>query len=442
MKNVLSIILGGGRGSRLYPLTKLRSKPAVPIGGKYRLIDIPISNCINSDLTRIYVLTQFLSTSLNRHVANTYRFDMFNRGFVEVLAAQQGEEPDPAKIGLPRSEWLQGGWYEGTADAVRRNLRHLVESDYTEVLVLSGDQLYRMDFRRLIKRHRVSQADCTIAVLPVPKDQVSGFGLVRVDDSGRVTGFVEKPKQDDQLPPFETPASYIEGQGVPFKDRPYLASMGIYLFGRDTLVKLLQEKPPATDFGKDLFPRIIDRLQVQTHLFDDYWEDLGTVKSYHECHMALCSDSPPFQFHSPDGIIFTRMRNLPPSRVVNATLDHTIISDGVVVQPGARIERSIIGVRSRIGRNTVLKDCILIGADRYETDEERAANQAKGVPGLSVGDNTVIERAILDKDCRVGRGVRIRNEKNVQEAETANYVIREGVVVIPRGAVVPDGTVI
>ena len=442
MKTVLSIILGGGRGTRLYPLTKMRSKPAVPIGGKYRLIDIPISNCINSDLTRIYVLTQFMSTSLNRHVANTYRFDMFNRGFVEVLAAQQGEEPDPAKIGVPQSEWQQGGWYEGTADAVRRNLRHLVEAEYTEVLVLSGDQLYRMDFRKLIKRHRVSQADCTIAVLPVAKDQVSGFGLVRVDDSGRVKGFLEKPKRDDQLPPYETPAGYIEGQGVPFNNRPYLASMGIYLFSRDLLVRLLQEKAPVTDFGKDLFPRIIERLHVQTHLFDGYWEDLGTVKSYHECHMALCGDTPPFQFHSHDGIIYTRMRNLPPSRIVEATLDHAIISDGVVVQPGSRIERSLVGVRARIGRNVTLRDCVLIGADRYETDEERRANLDRGVPCLTVGDDTVIERAILDKDCRVGRGVRITNAKNVQEAETGNYVIREGIVVVPRGAVVPDGTVI
>jgi glucose-1-phosphate adenylyltransferase len=441
MKNVLSIILGGGRGTRLHPLTRLRSKPAVPIGGKYRLIDIPISNCINSDLTRIYVLTQFMSTSLNRHVANTYRFDMFDRGFVEILAAQQGDEPDPTKASAP-SGHSQGGWYEGTADAVRRNLRHLIEHDYAEVLVLSGDQLYRMDFRRLIKRHRLTKADCTIAVIPVPKEQVSGFGLVQVDDSGRVTGFIEKPKRDDQLPPYETPASYIESQGVAYNNRPYLASMGIYLFGRDTAVRLLQEKPPATDFGKDLFPRIIDRLHVQTHMFDGYWEDLGTVKSYHECHMALCGDSPPFQFHSPEGIIYTRMRNLPPSRIVEASLDHAIISDGVVVQPGSRIERSIVGVRSRIGRNVTIKDCVLIGADRYETDEERAANIAKGVPCLSVGDNTVIERAILDKDCRVGRGVRIRNEKNVQEAETENYVIREGIVVIPRGAVIPDGTVI
>lgn len=442
MKTVLSIILGGGRGTRLYPLTKMRSKPAVPIGGKYRLIDIPISNCINSDLTRIYVLTQFMSTSLNRHVANTYRFDMFNRGFVEILAAQQGEEPDPANIGVPQSDWKQGGWYEGTADAVRRNLRHLVEAEYTEVLVLSGDQLYRMDFRKLIKRHRVSKADCTIAVLPVPKDQVSGFGLVRVDDAGRVKGFVEKPKRDDQLPPFETPAAYIEGQGVPFNDRPYLASMGIYLFSRDLLVRLLQEKAPVTDFGKDLFPRIIERLHVQAHLFDGYWEDLGTVKSYHECHMALCGDTPPFQFHSPEGIIYTRMRNLPPSRIVEATLDHAIISDGVVVQPGSRIERSLVGVRARIGRNVTLRDCVLIGADRYETDEERRANLDRGVPCLTVGDDTVIERAILDKDCRVGRNVRITNAKNVQEAETTNYVIREGIVVVPRGAVVPDGTVI
>src|SRR4051794_11037134 len=443
MSRVLSLILGGGRGSRLYPLTQHRSKPAVPIGGKYRLIDIPLSNCINSELTRIYVLTQFLSTSLHRHIANTYRFDMFNRGFVEVLAAQQSESMDDSFPDLTDpGPAPMGGWYQGTADAVRRNICHLLEDDYSEVLILSGDQLYRMDFRRLIKRHRISKADCTIAVLPVPKEQVAGFGLVRVDDAGRVAGFVEKPKRDEQLPPFETPASYIEGQGVAFNNRPYLASMGIYLFNRDLLVDLLQEKPLATDFGKDLFPRIIDRLTVQTHLFDGYWEDLGTVKSYHECHMALCGDDPPFQFHSPEGIIYTRMRNLPPSRVVDAVLKHAIISDGVVVQPGSRIERSLIGVRSRIGRNVTLRECILIGADRYETDEQRMANAARGIPALTVGDESVIERAILDKDCRVGRGVRITNAKGVQEAETTNYVIREGIVVIPRSAVVPDGTVI
>ena len=290
-RGVLSLILGGGRGSRLYPLTKHRSKPAVPIGGKYRLIDIPISNCINSDLNRIYVLTQFLSTSLHRHIANTYRFDMFNRGFVEILAAMQADPGNEAQIGLPG---LVGGWYEGTADAVRRNMGHLLEDNYTEVLILSGDQLYRMDFRKLIQRHRDSHADVTIAVLPVSRDQVDGFGIVRVDETGRIIGFVEKPKTEEQVRPFVTPAHYIESQGVAFRDRPFLASMGIYVFNRDMLVSMLQEKPLVTDFGKDLFPRCVARHRVQTHLFDGYWEDLGTVKSYHECHMALAGDHPPF----------------------------------------------------------------------------------------------------------------------------------------------------
>jgi glucose-1-phosphate adenylyltransferase len=439
MNKVLSIILGGGRGTRLYPLTKHRSKPAVPIGGKYRLIDIPISNCINSDITRIYVLTQYQSTSLNRHVANTYRFDVFNRGFVEILAAQQAEPIDETQ---PAHQGTQGGWYEGTADAVRRNLRHLVEDDYTEVLILSGDQLYRMDFRRLIKRHRHAKADVTIAVLPVPREQVSGFGIVRVDDGGRITGFVEKPQRDDQLPPFQTPAEQIERQGIEFRNRPYLASMGIYLFNRDMLLQLLQEKPLATDFGKDVFPRIIDRLHVQTHLFDGYWEDLGTIKSFHECHMALCSEDSPFRFHTPDGVIYTRMRNLPPSRVMDTVLRGAIISDGCLVQSGTRVERSIVGVRSRIGHNVVLKDSVVIGADFYETDDERADNRAKGVPDLTVGDNAVIQNAILDKNCRIGRGVRLVNATGVVDAEGENYVIRDGIVVIPRGAVVKDGTVI
>jgi glucose-1-phosphate adenylyltransferase len=441
---VLSLILGGGRGTRLYPLTQHRSKPAVPIGGKYRLIDIPLSNCINSELTRIYVLTQFLSTSLHRHIANTYRFDMFNRGFVEVLAAQQAESVDesvPTDLSRPGPSPV-GGWYQGTADAVRRNIRHLLEDNYSEILILSGDQLYRMDFRKLIKRHRVSQADVTIAVLPVPREQVGGFGIVRVDDAGQVVGFVEKPQTDDQVAPFTTPAEYVEGQGIPFRNRPFLASMGIYLFNRDTLVSLLQERPPSTDFGKDVFPRCIERLRVQTHLFDGYWEDLGTIQSYHECHLALAGDTPPFQFHHHDGIVYTRPRNLPPSRIVNAKLDHAIISDGSVIQPGTTIERSIVGVRSRIGRNVTLRETVLIGADRYETDEERADNERSGRPHLTIGDNCVIERAILDKDCRIGRNVTIVNAEKVTELDTENYVIRDGIVVIPRGTIVPDGTVI
>ncbi len=441
MSRVLVLILGGGRGSRLYPLTKLRSKPAVPIGGKYRLIDIPISNCIHSELTDIYVLTQFLSTSLHRHIANTYRFDMFNRGFVELLAAQQAEPPDESKP-ISEQEWLQGGWYQGTADAVRRNMRHLVEENYSEVLILSGDQLYRMDYGKLIKRHRISKADVTIAVLPVSREQVSGFGLVSVDDSGRVLDFVEKPKTDEAVAPFATPREYVEGQGIPFNDRPYLASMGIYLFNRDTLVRLLRERPLATDFGKDVFPRVIRDLHVQTHLFDGYWEDLGTIKSYHECHLALAGDNPPFMFHHPDGVIYTRMRNLPPSRIIDATLRHAVISDGCLVQAGTVIEHSIVGVRCIIGKNATVRDTVIIGADRYETDDERRANRQTGRPDLTIGDGTVVERAILDKDCRIGKNVRIVNAKGVEDAETENYCIREGIVVVPRGAVVPDGTVI
>jgi glucose-1-phosphate adenylyltransferase len=442
MSRVLSLILGGGRGSRLYPLTKHRSKPAVPIGGKYRLIDIPLSNCINSELTRIYVLTQFLSTSLHRHIANTYRFDMFNRGFVEILAAQQAESMDDVITApAPHSHSL-GGWYQGTADAVRRNMRHLHEDDYTEVLILSGDQLYRMDFRKLIKRHRISKADVTIAVLPVARHQVGGFGLVKVDESGQAIGFVEKPKTPELIEPFITQASFLESQGLTLGDRPFLASMGIYLFNRDTLVSLLAERPPATDFGKDVFPRCIERLRVQTHVFDGYWEDLGTIQSYHECHMALAGDNPPFQFHHQDGIVYTRPRNLPPSRVVGAHLDHAILSDGSVIQSGSTIVRSIVGVRARVGRNVTLLESVLIGADRYETDTDRADNERWGRPNLTVGDHTVIERAILDKECRIGSNVRIVNARGIANEEGENYVIQDGIVVIPRGAIVPDGSVI
>jgi len=429
MQNVLSLILGGGRGSRLYPLTKHRSKPAVPVAGKYRLIDIPISNCINSDLNRVYVLTQFLSVSLHRHIGHTYKFDPFNDGFVEILAAQQTNET--------------AEWYQGTADAVRQQLRYVQEDRCNEVLVLSGDQLYRMDFRQLVKTHRTTGADVTIAVLPVPEDQTSGFGIMKLDDAGRVTGFVEKPKTEEARLPFRTSSDWIERtSGIKARGREYLASMGIYLFKRDVLVDMLTAKPLCTDFGKDVFPRCIKTHQVQAHLFDGYWEDLGTVKSYHESSLALASDTPPFDFHSHEGVIYTRMRFLPASRMSGSTLDQTLVSDGCVIDRGARIERSLIGVRSRVGANATLRDTVLIGADRFETDSERAANRARGYPDLIVGEGTVIERAILDKDCRIGRNCRIVNQKGVEEDEGPNYVIRDGIVCIPKGCVVPDGTVI
>jgi glucose-1-phosphate adenylyltransferase len=428
MHEVLGFILGGGRGAGLYPLTKLRSAPAVPVAGKYRLIDIPISNCINSRLQRIYVLTQFLSVSLHRHIANTYKFDPFSQGFVEVLAAQQTNEA--------------ADWYQGTADAVRQQVRYVAEDGCSEVLILSGDQLYRMDFQQLLKTHKDSEADVTIAVLPVPASQVSGFGVVRLDDSGRVVGFAEKPQTEEQQKPFWTSPEWLQRRGIVSHGRSFLASMGIYLFKRGALLELLMAKPLATDFGREVFPRSIKTHHVQAHLFDGYWEDLGTIKAFHEASLALAGDHPPFDFHSHEGVIYTRMRFLPASRISNANLKQCLVSDGCVVLDGARAERCVLGVRSRIGRNVVLRDTVLIGADRFETDAERAANRMKGIPDLVVGDGSVIERAILDKDCRIGRQVKIVNQKGIDNDEGDNYVIRDGIVAIPRGAIVPDGTVI
>jgi glucose-1-phosphate adenylyltransferase len=428
MQNVLSLILGGGRGTRLYPLTALRSKPAVPVAGKYRLIDIPISNCINSGFKRIYVLTQFLSVSLHRHIANTYKFDPFDQGYVEILAAHQTNEA--------------ADWYQGTADAVRQQLRYVQEDPCSDVLVLSGDQLYRMDFRHLLRTHRQSGADATLAVLPVARSEVGGFGLVRLDDAGRIEGFVEKPQTEEALAPFHTPADWMEQRGVRAPGRPFLASMGIYCFTRQALLDMLGARPPATDFGKEVFPRSVRSHHLQAHIFGGYWEDIGTVRAFHEANLALAGEDPPFDFGAPEGVIYTRMRFLPASRLCGAALKNALVSDGCVIGPGARIERCVLGIRSRVGRNCTLRDTYLIGADRYETDTEREANRARGVPDLVVGDDCVIERAILDKDCRVGHNVRLVNRRGVQDEEGPNYVIRDGIIAIPRGTIIPDGTVI
>lgn len=420
------MILGGGRGTRLYPLTKLRSKPAVPVAGKYRLIDIPISNCINSGLNRIYVLTQYLSVSLHRHIANTYKFDPFDRGFVEVLAAQQTEDSTD--------------WYQGTADAVRQQIRYVVEDPCKEIMILSGDQLYRLDFADVIRTHRDRRADATIAVMPVAEAQVSGLGIMKVNDTGRVTGFVEKPQTPDLLKDVFTPAEWMQRRGVASNGRNYLASMGIYLFKKEALLDLLNTPSQAKDFGREVFPQALATHQVHAHLFDGYWEDLGTIKAYHEASLALAGRNPPFDFHTPHGVIYTRMRFLPASRIAAASLTDCLISDGCVIEPATRIERSIVGVRSRIGSNVQLRDTIVIGADRYETDEERNANARNGVPNLTIGDNTIIEGAILDKDCRIGSNVKIVNHAKMPDDEKPNYVIRDGIIVIPRGQVIPDGT--
>jgi len=428
MQEVLSLILGGGRGTRLYPLTMLRSKPAVPIAGKYRLIDLPISNCINSGLNRIYVLTQFLSVSLHRHIGNTYKFDPFSRGFVEVLAAQQTNEA--------------ADWYQGTADAVRQNMRYIQEDGYRDVMILSGDQIYRMDFRHLLRAHRENEAAVTIAVLPVSAEQASAFGIVRLDRAGRVVGFIEKPKTAAELEPWRTSSEWLEASGIKSHGRNYLASMGIYLFQRDVLIDLLNAPPPATDFGKEVFPRSIGSHRVQAYLFDGYWEDVGTVKAYHEASLALTGDKPPFDFHSPEGVIYTRMRYLPAARLVSAQVDESIISDGCVIRSGTTIQRCIVGVRTQIGRNVTLRNSVIIGADIFQTDAEFADDCRKNIPHLGIGDGTVIENAIVDKDCRVGANVRIINRNKIQDGEGPNFVIREGVVVIPKATVVADGAVI
>ena len=429
-RQVLSLILGGGRGTRLYPLTKLRAKPAVPVAGKYRLIDIPISNCINSGLHRIYVLTQFLSVSLHRHIANTYKFDMFGRGYVEVLAAMQTYEASD--------------WYQGTADAVRQNSLYVKNEHCEEVLILSGDQLYRMDYRSLIRTHRESRADVTIAAIPVREDQTAGFGLMRMDDTGRVVSFVEKPKTEPERKPYFTPTEWIEERGIKAQGRHYLANMGIYLFNADVLFELLNARPLATDFGKEVFPRNVGGKKIHAHLFDGYWEDLGTIKSYHEASLALAEPDPPFDFYTPEGVIYTRMRNLPASRIDGATLTRSVVSDGCRIGEGTVLERCLIGVRARIGSQSRLTDTVMIGSDRYETDAEVQANRSAGVPSFNVGDGTVIERAILDKDCRVGDGVRIVNEaKRVEYDDPGGmWHVRDGIVCVPRGAVIPDGTVI
>ena len=430
MRSVLSIILGGGRGSRLYPLTEQRSKPAVPVAGKYRLIDIPISNCINSGLQKIYVLTQFLSVSLHRHISNTYKFDMFSSGFVEILAAQQTNE--------------SADWYQGTADAVRQNIGYIKREAPDLVLILSGDQLYRMDYRDLLATHKERKADVTIAAIPVSEDQTPGFGLISMDDHGRVTGFLEKPKTADERAPYFTDASWIEERGIPCNNRHYLANMGIYLFETQVLIDLVTTKPLATDFGKEVFPRSYKTHSVQAHLFDGYWEDLGTIKSYHDASLALAGPYPPFDFFTPDGAIYTRMRNLPASRINGATLEASLVADGCVVGPGTRIERGLLGVRSRVGADCVIRDTVMIGSDGFETEADRAENAKNGRPDLNVGDGTVIANAILDKDCRVGKGCRLVNESRKQELNgpMGAYYIRDGIMCIPRGAIIPDGTVV
>jgi glucose-1-phosphate adenylyltransferase len=397
----------------------------VPVSGKYRLIDIPLSNCINSGLNRCYVLTQFNSVSLHRHIRSTYNFDPFDGGFVEVLAAQQTLD--------------NTNWYQGTADAVRQNLRYIEQPGVEYVLILSGDQLYRMNFQDMIVSHIQSGADVTIAAVPVHASAASGLGIMRLDDSGRVVGFLEKPKTMQELEHVRTDPAWIDARGLRSQGRDCLANMGIYLFNRTTLIDVLQ-KTDYRDFGKEVFPATIRARHVQVHLFDGYWEDIGTIKSFFEANLELALPNAPFDLSLPEAPIFTRARFLPPTRFDNTRIHGSLVADGSIIEEGAVIENAVIGLRCRIGRNVVIRNSVLMGADFYESADEIALRQTNGDPPLGVGEGSHIEGAIIDKNARIGRNVRIINEQGIDHTEETPFgMIRDGIVVTAKGTSLPDG---
>ena len=422
-KSVISIVLGGGAGSRLYPLTANRSKPAVPIAGKYRLVDIPISNCINSNLNRILVLTQFNSASLNKHIKNTYQFSMFSKGFVDILAAEQ--TPD------------NSGWFQGTADAVRQSLRHINGYDFEYVLILSGDQLYQMDFEEMIDNHAASEADISIATIPVGDREAPEFGILKANEENVITSFIEKPKAE-LLP------DWVSDTGADMKSqgRNYLASMGIYIFNRKLLFDLLEdEKKDATDFGKEIIPTSIEKYKVISYQYDGYWTDIGNIYSFFEANLALTLDLPLFNLFDNQKVVYTRARMLPPAKISGTTLEKTIIAEGSIIN-ASRIQESVIGVRSRIGHGSTIVSCYIMGNDYYETIKEIAANQQKGVPQCGIGDRCYIKNTIVDKNSRIGNDVRINGGNHLQDADHALYTVKDGIVVIKKDAILPDGFVI
>jgi glucose-1-phosphate adenylyltransferase len=429
VKKVLSIILGGGAGTRLYPLTKLRAKPAVPVAGKYRLIDIPVSNCINSEIFKIYVLTQFNSASLNRHIARTYSFAGFSEGFVEVLAAQQTPE-NPS-------------WFQGTADAVRKYIWLLEEWDIDEFLILSGDHLYRMDYRLFVERHRQTNADITLSVVPMDERRASDFGLMKTDDSGRVISFSEKPK-GEALTQMRVDTTLLGLSKEQAELQPYIASMGIYVFKKEVLIKLLRESLERTDFGKEIIPDAAKDYNVQAYLFDGYWEDIGTIEAFYHANLGLTQQPlPPFSFYDEKAPIYTRPRYLPPSKLLDCHITQSIIGEGCILK-NCRIEHSVLGVRSRIESGCSIEDSLIMGADFYQAFAERQNSlEHENIP-VGIGTDTIIRRAIIDKNARIGHDVRIINKDNVQEAEreSQGFYIRSGIVVVLKNATIPDGTII
>jgi glucose-1-phosphate adenylyltransferase len=429
VKRVLAIILGGGAGTRLYPLTKLRAKPAVPLAAKYRLIDIPISHCINSEIQRIYVLTQFNSASLNRHITRTYGMAGFSQGFVEVLAAQQTSESP--------------SWFEGTADAVRKYLWLFEEWDVDQYLILSGDHLYRMNYAEFIHRHRETKADITLSVVPVDESRASDFGLMKIDKKGRVKSFSEKPK-GEALKAMQVDTTVLGLPAEKAKEFPYIASMGIYVFERQVLLDLLKRAPDQTDFGKEVLPSSTKDYNVQAYLFKDYWEDIGTIESFYNANLALTQQpAPPFSFYDEKAPIYTRPRYLPPTKLLDSRVIESMVGEGCILRE-CTIKRSVIGIRSRVETGCVIDNALLMGSDYYESPTERLQALESGKVPLGIGANTKIQRAIVDKNARIGRNVQIVNKDGASESsrEELGFVIRSGIVVVIKNATIPDGTII
>jgi glucose-1-phosphate adenylyltransferase len=424
-KSVLSVIMGGGRGTRLYPLTMERCKPAVPLAGKYRLVDIPISNCINSGLNRIFLLTQFHTASLHRHIQSTYHFDAFGGGFVDILSAEQTEKTSD--------------WYQGTADAVRRNLIHFRTFPHDLILILSGDQLYRMDFRKVVEQHLATKADVTIAAIALPVSRLEGLGLMRINDDLAVAQFVEKPKDPAVIQGLAlSPA--IEARLSPSTEKRCLASMGIYVFNRAALAAALDNT--MTDFGKEIIPSLLGRQRLFAHVFEGYWEDIGTVRAFFEANLALAQPLPQFNFFDPTHKIYTHGRHLPAAKINRCSIDHVLIGEGAIVTDSS-LKRCIVGIRGFLGEHAHLEEVVMMGADYYETEEVQKANVANGVPQIGVGRGCRIKRAIIDKNARIGEGCILSPDGKPDGTYAGgSIVIRDGVLVVPKGAIIPAGTVV
>ena len=424
--NVVAVILGGGAGSRLFPLTHERSKPAVPLGGTYRLIDVPVSNCINSEVTQIFVLTQYNSASLNRHISRTYRFSTFSSGFVEVLAAEQTKE-NPE-------------WFQGTADAVRQMLPHLRDWKVDTLLILSGDHLYRMDYRDFLKRHYDSGADLTVSVVPCRPDEAPEFGLLKTCPEGSIVEFKEKPT-GDELESMRVDTTNFGLTADEAAKRPYLASMGIYVFNYEKLVELLNEDTSWVDFGREIIPSAIDKYSVQAHVFNGYWEDIGTIRAFYDANLDLASPLPKFNFFDTTAPIYTRARYLPPSKMHACDIDNSMVSDGCILN-GVRVRRSILGLRSRIDSGADIEDSILMGSDFFESLAEIENNLITGRPQVGIGGGSVIRRSIIDKNVRIGKNVKLLNRGNTEnfDAPDNSFYIREGLIIVPKNAVIADGT--